>query len=189
MAGKEIKFEAVGQMKIITKQLEAFTLRRAEDQALLTELVQRLTALEQRFPALSPPPDSMAAAAAHDATSAPQALLPSDLVLPLTSNTCGVPFSSGGTATAGGPPLAGQIAHPHHPLTFLSSTVYFPSQHNPVLTAANHHQPPTPFYHLQPSPYSPQPPPNINLGHLAPSPYSPNPAPILPPTYQLELYH
>lgn len=102
-------------------------------------------------------------------------LLPSDdspLVLPLANSTSGVPFSSRGIIAATGPPPVGQIAHQHHPLTF----------------AANHHYPPAPFYHLQQSPYSPHPPPNINLGHLAPSTYSPNPTPMLPPTYQQQPY-
>ena len=98
MAGKEI--EAVGQMKITTKQLETFTLRRVEDQVLLAGLVQRLTALERRLPALPPPSDNMTATAAHDATSGPPALHPSDLVLPLASSTSGAPFSSVAIAAA-----------------------------------------------------------------------------------------
>ncbi|VAH29454.1 unnamed protein product [Triticum turgidum subsp. durum] len=40
MAGKEIEIEAVKQMKIITRQLEAFTHQRVEDQPLLAELVR-----------------------------------------------------------------------------------------------------------------------------------------------------
>jgi hypothetical protein len=68
MAGKEIKIEVVEQMKIIAKQLENLKRQREEGQVLLAGLEQRLTALEQRLPAVPPPPDSAGAAAIHDTT-------------------------------------------------------------------------------------------------------------------------
>lgn len=78
-------------------------------------------ALEQWLLALALPPDSVAAAAAHDATSASHAPLSSDdapLVFCLANSTFGDLFSSGriDTTAAGGHLPSGQIADSPPPL-------------------------------------------------------------------------